>query len=96
MLVGIATGALTALLLNLLAIGALRDVWGIDPHPSAGAMYWVCLLLPLAVGIAIAATLGFLHRRARPTAVAFLTTYVVLGAGMAAFQNFLDTFADHM
>ncbi|MGF7120684.1 hypothetical protein J2X34_001087 [Rhodococcus sp. BE178] len=39
MLVGITTGSLTALLLNLLAIRALRDVWEVDPHPSAGAMY---------------------------------------------------------
>ncbi|RDI20010.1 hypothetical protein DEU38_117122 [Rhodococcus sp. AG1013] len=96
MLVGITTGSLTALLLNLLAIRALRDVWEVGPHPSAGAMYWVCLFLPLVSGIAVATAIGLLHRPARPAAMAFLTTYVVVGAGMVALQNFLDTFADHM
>ncbi len=95
MLVGILTGSLAALWLYLLTVGILRDVWGVAPHPSAGGMYWVCLLLPFAAGVAAAAT-TLVWRRARPTAWAFLTTFVVLGIGMAAFQNFLDTFADHM
>ncbi|MGF7120683.1 hypothetical protein [Rhodococcus sp. BE178] len=54
------------------------------------------MFLPLVSGIAVAAAIGLLHRPARPAAMAFLTTYVVVGAGMVALQNFLDTFADHM
>ncbi|MBM4569211.1 hypothetical protein GS489_01490 [Rhodococcus hoagii] len=94
MLVGITIGALTGLLLNLLAIRALLDAWGVDPHPSAGPMYWMCLLLPLVAGIAVAAAIG-LHRPARPAATAFVTTFVVLGAGMIALQTFLDIFTGH-
>ncbi len=96
MLLGIMTGSAAALLLNLLAIRALRDMWDVDPQPSAGAMYWVCLLLPLVAGIVVATAIWLLHRPARPVAEAFLATYVVVGLGMAALQNFLDTFADHM
>lgn len=38
MLLGITSGSLAALMLNLFAIRALCDFWEIDPHPSAGAM----------------------------------------------------------
>lgn len=96
MLLGITRGSLAALLLNLLAIRALRDLWEVDPHPSAGAMYWVCLLLPLLAGVVVGTVIGLLHRPNRPIAIAFLTTYAILGTGMVVLQNFLDTFADHM
>ncbi|WP_137722926.1 hypothetical protein [Prescottella subtropica] len=55
-------------------------------------MYWVCLFLPLFTGIVSATLTMLVWHRARPAIWAFMATFVVLGVGMAAFQNFLDTF----
>ncbi len=96
MLIGILTGTLVPLLLYLLAVRALLDVCDVEPHPSAGGMYWLCLLLPLAAVAVVAAVTMWLRPRARPAFGAFLSTFLIVGAGMAALQHFADTFADRL